>query len=152
MNNSRNNRWIVEVISALFILLFLYTSLNKLFTQRLFQFVLSKSPLLGGWAEVLSYSVPIAEIIVSVLLLIHRTRQIGLYLSLILMSAFTIYIAYMIAFTPKLPCSCGGVLQYLSWKQHLLFNLCFVTLAMIALSMAKQQKAVYTNRRSRKPA
>jgi uncharacterized membrane protein len=152
MNNSTHSKWLIEVISALFILLFLYTSLNKIYDHKLFQFVLSKSPLVRDSASLVSYFIPIVEILVSIFLLIPRTRIIGLWSSLVLMSVFTAYIAYMIVSTPKLPCSCGGVLKQLSWNEHLLFNLCFVAFATTALYLTNPKMIVYTNRRSRKPA
>src|SRR5580765_4923295 len=152
MNNSMTSKWVVEIISVLFIILFFYSSLNKIYDHSRFQIVLSKSPLIGDSASLLSYFLPIVEILVSTFLLMPRTRIIGLWSSLILMSVFTVYIAYMIAFTPRLPCSCGGVLKQLSWKEHLLFNLCFVALAMTALYLTNQKIFLYTNRRSRKPA
>jgi len=152
MDNSINTKWIVEISAALFILLFLYTSINKFYEHRVFQLVLSKSPLLGNSAEFISYFIPTAEIVIAFLLLLPRTRLIGLWSSLVLMIVFTVYIGYMLASAERLPCSCGGILKQLKWKDHLLFNLFFVALAATALYSEKRKIIVYTNRRSRKPA
>jgi len=61
-----------------------------------------------------------------------------LYYAFVLMTVFTLYIAYMLLFTPKLPCSCGGVLQQMTWKQHLLFNIGFTLLAAYAIWLKKE--------------
>jgi hypothetical protein len=49
-------------------------------------------------------------------------RKTGLLGSAVLMSLFTIYVFYMIKFSPGLPCTCGGIIQYMNWHQHLYFN------------------------------
>jgi putative oxidoreductase len=116
---------IVEIISAMFILLFVYTAINKFMEGARFENTLSKSPLIGDYAGLLSWSLPAVEIAVAILLLVPKTRLLGLYASTALMVLFTLYIGYMIAFTPKLPCSCGGVLKEMTWKQHLFFNIFF---------------------------
>ncbi|MFI8378863.1 MauE/DoxX family redox-associated membrane protein [Leeuwenhoekiella sp. NPDC079379] len=63
------------------------------------------------------------------LLLVSKTRRLGLLGSAVLMSVFTVYIAGMMLFIPELPCSCGGIINDLTWSQHLLFNLVFTALA-----------------------
>jgi len=48
----------------------------------------------------------------------------------------------MIAFTPHLPCSCGGVIRELSWRDHLFFNVCFTVLAAVGISVEKKQNKI----------
>ncbi|MBS1567215.1 MAG: hypothetical protein JST39_22720 [Bacteroidetes bacterium] len=45
------------------------------------------------------------------------------------MSLFTGYVAVMLSLSYYLPCSCGGILQALSWQGHLVFNVFFTLLA-----------------------
>jgi putative oxidoreductase len=130
---------IIEIIAALFILLFLYTALSKSFQISSTVDVLTKTPILSGLAEATAWSVVIAEYIIAVLLFLPRTRKAGLYTSLILMAGFTVYIGYMMAFVPKLPCSCGGVLSKMTWTQHLLFNISFAFLALTAILLDRKQ-------------
>lgn len=132
---------IVEIISALLILLFVYTSSSKLLAIQSFQVVLSTSPLIGENAKYLAWGIPVVEIFVSLLLVIPYTRLYGLYFSVGLMSVFTAYILYMLIFTPKLPCSCGGVIAKLSWPHHLIFNIVFTLLAMLGAWFGKKIKA-----------
>jgi hypothetical protein len=37
--------------------------------------------------------------------------------------------------SPYLPCSCGGILETMNWKEHLVFNLVFVCLAALGFWM-----------------
>src|SRR5688572_10043134 len=116
---SMRRKYIIEIISGLLIFLFVYTAISKLTDYTSFKSVLRRSPLIGDYAAVVALALPITEGLVSLLLFIPRTRLWGLYASLALMSVFTLYLAYMIVFTPNLPCSCGGVLKQMTWNQHL---------------------------------
>lgn len=129
----------VEIISALFILLFVYTAVSKLSEIPNFQNVLSKSPLIGSMAPYIAWGLPILELLVAALLFIPKTRRWGLFSSLALMIGFTVYLGYMIYFTPNLPCSCGGVLSQMSWKQHLIFNTAFTLLALIGVLLSRKR-------------
>ncbi|MBN8850516.1 MAG: hypothetical protein BGO55_31605 [Sphingobacteriales bacterium 50-39] len=126
-------RTIVDIIASLFILLFVYTAMSKLYESEKFKWVLGKSPLISSFSDIISWLLPATELLVSGLLFMPRTRKIGLYSAFGLMTIFTLYIAYMILFAPKLPCSCGGIIQKMTWKQHLLFNIGFTILAGYAI-------------------
>ncbi|MEJ0106741.1 MAG: MauE/DoxX family redox-associated membrane protein [Bacteroidota bacterium] len=98
-----------DIIAALFILLFSYTAINKYVAMDTLKYVLSEYPLIGKqFAPIIAWGLPIVEIIVVVLLFMPRTRLLGLYSSLLLMTAFTLYLIYMLAFTDKRGCTCGG--------------------------------------------
>jgi len=129
MNRGR----IVEVISALFILLFLYTALSKTNDIKSTVVIIKKTLRLENYSLPFAWGIVISEYIISVLLFVPGTRKIGLYSSLSLMTAFTLYIAYMKLFLTDLPCSCGGVISKLTWNQHLAFNLIFLLLAFLGI-------------------
>jgi hypothetical protein len=129
-----------EIIGGLFILLFLYTALSKLTELAVFRLVLRSSPLISGYAGLLAILIPAIEILVSLLLFIPGSRRWGLYASFILMLVFTCYLAYMISFTPELPCSCGGVTGAMSWKQHLVFNAAFTLLAFAGIRLNRKPR------------
>ena len=140
------------IISALLILLFVYTAVSKLMARQLFALTLWRSPLLQKSSELLSWAIPLLEIFISVLLFSPKWRKAGFILSTFLMACFTIYIGYMIIFIPNLPCSCGGVLKQLTWNQHLAFNTCFTLLSMVGWVLSSNHKDfVRTNRISRTP-
>jgi len=88
--------------------------------------------------NLVAWGLPIVELVVVVLLFIPKTRMKGIIASLALMLAFTIYLVYMLSFTTKLPCTCGGMLQKLSWPQHLVFNIVFILLAITALILERR--------------
>jgi len=128
-------RTIVEIIAALFILLFVYTAINKIIAYPTLKLVLKDYPLISNFYEAIAWGLPAVELVTASLLFIPRLKLAGLYASLGLMSAFTVYLGYMLIFTPKLPCTCGGMLQKLSWPQHLIFNLLFILLAASAIRL-----------------
>lgn len=153
MKNDNVRSALVDVISGLFILLFVYTGINKLYDHTNFQNVIGKSPLVGNAAPYVSWGLPAFELLVAALLCLPRTRKIGLYISLLMMVGFTGYLIFMIYFTPTLPCSCGGVLSQMSWKQHLVFNVFFTLLALLGIlldrkNINRQNESVMKNNSS----
>jgi hypothetical protein len=130
----------IDITAALLILLFAYTGISKLSEQRIFEYVISKSPLIGTWAPGLSWTIPIVELLTVILLFFPYTKLAGLWASLGLMLLFTGYIAYMLVFSSKLPCSCGGVLKKLTWIQHLEFNVLFTLLSGISIRLIYHNK------------
>ena len=122
---------IIEIICFLFIVLFFYAAGSKLLNYKAFVGQIGKSPLLTEYATWMAWLIPVTELVVVGLLVVPRWRKPGLYASFTLMALFTLYIAAILIFTDSkdLPCSCGGVLNSLSWKQHLIFNVFFTALA-----------------------
>lgn len=148
-NNLKSTKaiFIADFISGTLLLLFLYASLSKLADYETFKVVLSSSPLLKPVAWIIAWLLPVTEIGVAVILFIPVTRLKGLQASLTLISLFTLYLLYMVAFTPHLPCNCGGVLQFLTWPQHILFNLFFIILSLTGIFLYKKN----TNQQSKPP-
>ncbi|MDR3716742.1 MAG: hypothetical protein P4L51_28375 [Puia sp.] len=122
-----------EILSVLFIMLFLYTGISKISDYFVFKEQIATSPLLAPFAPVIAGLLPWVEFGVVILLAIPRWRLKGLYASFILMVAFTIYIIAMLTFNKEVPCSCGGVIELLSWNAHIVFNSVFIGLAGIAI-------------------
>jgi hypothetical protein len=128
-----------DIICGLFIFLFVYTALSKLNTLPQFRAVLQQSPLLSNRSQFFSLAIPVTEIVISLLLLFPRSRSWGLYGAFALMLTFTLYITYMINYTPQLPCSCGGVLKQLTWQQHLVFNIVFTLLSLTGILLRRRR-------------
>lgn len=124
---------IISAISYAFTLLFMYTALSKLFAYDLNLYDLRRSPMLGPYAETLAVLVPLVEITISVLLFVPRTRLTGLIGAFIVMLAFTAYVGYLVFTQSALPCTCGGIIRQLTWKQHFFFNVFFTMLAIVAI-------------------
>jgi hypothetical protein len=129
---------LIELIVASLILLFVYTATSKFLEFSSFRHVLSRSPLTGNHAGVVAWALPAVEYGVALLLFFHPTRKVGLWASFTLMLFFTGYITYMLAFVSHLPCSCGGVLKQMSWKQHLVFNITYTLLALAGILLHRK--------------
>lgn len=128
-----NSKRVVEIISYLLILLFVYAAVSKLLSFERFILQIGQSPILFPYATVLALVVPSIELLVSILLATDRFRLLGLYASFTVMLVFTFYIAAILQFSQHIPCSCGGVLEFLGWKAHLVFNAAFVLLSVTAI-------------------
>jgi hypothetical protein len=140
------------IISSLLIILFVYTAISKYADLENFQSSLEESPLIGSYSTFISYTLPLLELIIALLLMVPQTRLAGFYASFLLMFIFTLYICYMLLFTPDLPCSCGGVISEMTWTQHMIFNICFTVLSFVGAWLQrllvrdnrKQQTVSYT--------
>lgn len=130
-------RLLSEAIRLLCIFLMCYTAFAKLGEHARFVFDLQSVSLVRPYALALSWAVPAIELAIAAMMLLEATARKGLYAFLGLMGIFTIYIACMLIWIPKLPCSCGGAVSKLSWTQHIWFNLAFMALASLALCLEK---------------
>lgn len=141
-----------ETICLLYIVLFVYASVSKLMDFEVFQVQIAQSPLLSSFAGPVSYAVIIIELIISLGLCLQKTRKISLYAAYSLMVLFAGYIVIILNFSPFVPCSCGGILEKLNWNQHLLFNIAFCVLGIVAIlfkdglsSSAKKNTRTFLN-------
>jgi hypothetical protein len=134
-----HSRTLVNIISALFIFLFAYTAVNKSLEISLFKNVLARSPLIyQSWSGLVAWTIILLEWLAVFLLLLPPLRRKGLGLSLGLMTVFTFYIIIMLLTVSRLPCSCGGVLNSLSWRDHLYLNVGLTLLAGIGFFKEKK--------------
>src|SRR5882724_9731308 len=131
--NHKSRKWIADVCAFSLVFLFVYTATSKLFHLNVFQFQLNRYPWIRHVATTLVWAVPVIELAAAGLLLARRVRRIGFYVSFILMMLFTLYLALMLGSEKHLPCSCGGVIAWMSWRQHLVFNLFFIGITIAGL-------------------
>lgn len=106
-------------VSIFFVILFCYAAISKVLDFENFQVQISESPLLKGSLQFLPYTIIIVEVLIAGLLCYRKTRNIGLLGSFVLMLLFTGYIVLILSTSNNLPCSCGGILEKMSWHQHL---------------------------------
>lgn len=131
---------LLQMICGLLIALFSYAAMSKLmdYDRALSQMRGQVFP--TQIANILTWFVPTVELLVVGLLLFIKTRRIGLWASLLLMTAFTLYIALtMSGAFGKIPCSCGSILEKMSYQTHLLFNLFFMALAAIGIFLVSNR-------------
>lgn len=132
------NGHIKSIVSAgirfFLIFLWVYASVSKLADYERSRGEMLNQIFSVWLAEILVWAVPLAELSAAALLLFNKTRLYGLLLSSLLLLSFSVYIALvMLNVFNRLPCSCGGVLNNMSWGMHLLFNLFFLALALCGL-------------------
>ena len=129
---------IIDLFAALFIFLFAYTAIHKLLHFKQFSFFLNKFDLFDHMHQFIAWSVIIIELFISALLFLPASRKAGLLASFVLMSLFTAFIIYMMLTSKKLPCSCGGIINKLSWQQHLILNIFLIGLAGVGYYLARK--------------
>jgi putative oxidoreductase len=128
--------FIKSIIPACLILLFTYAAISKLSDLPAFRSQLYRQPFSHMLADLLLYTLPLAELLTSSMLYFKRTRFTGLLLSVSLLFAFTIYIAMgLLHFWVKIPCSCGGILNHMSWQMHLIFNCAFLLAGLAGIAV-----------------
>ena len=135
----------ITAVSYFFAILFIYASVSKVLDLENFQSQIAQSPLLSVYAGSISYFTIVIEFIAVFFLMIPAKRILGLYFSLGLMSAFTMYIYLILEYSEFVPCSCGGILENMGWKSHLIFNGICVIIAGFAIVLAERhqgQKAI----------
>lgn len=128
----------VEIVSFLLILLFVYTASSKLMDYWTFHYQVGMYPWIKRFGRQLAWMVPTTELLVALLIFIPKTKLIGLYASLGLLILFTTYLLLMLKFGGKdLPCSCGGVIRRMTWKQHIFFNTGFIAINILGILSKK---------------
>jgi hypothetical protein len=130
----------IRILSSLLILLFTYAALSKTADHAIFERQLKDFPMIGVWPGFFTWFIPLVEIITACFLLVPATILYGLYSSAILLFGFTVFLVVMLAFDKNLPCSCGGVISRLSWKQHIVFNLFFLALAVTGIFLRRKKR------------
>lgn len=136
--NCKAKSIIIEVVCLLYIALFVYAAISKLLDFGNFQVQLGQSPLLSIYALWISWLVIGIELTIALLLVFPKSRIVGLYAALSLMTMFTIYIFIILHFSSFIPCSCGGILEKMSWNAHLIFNGIFVLLAVLSIVLSEK--------------
>lgn len=131
----------IEILSALLILLWVYTALSKLSNVEEFRSQLANQVFPVEVTKILFYLIPISELIAATLLFYKNTWTLGFLFSSLLMICFTIYVSLiLLGIFHRVPCSCGGVLKLLGWKSHLVFNLFFTAIATIGFIFTLKER------------
>ena len=131
---------LIPLCSYLYVLLFVYSGISKLLDYETFTVQLAQSPLLSAYVGIIAPAVIGIELILSLLLVQKNSRLPGLYGSFFLMIAFTVYIYLILNYSDFIPCSCGGFIEKMNWTQHLIFNIVFALLALLAIVFSEKEK------------
>lgn len=136
---------LVTLFSLLLTILFVYTAVSKLIHLGLFQWRLERMPYISSYASLISWGVPFLELVIAGLLWFPKYRNMAFYASFILLGLFATYIIIVLRYSDFIPCSCGGVISALGWKDHILLNSSFMVLALLGILWSKKQYNIETN-------
>ncbi|SDL77304.1 Uncharacterised protein [Sphingobacterium mizutaii] len=126
----KRERTTFNIVIVLLLLLWIPVSIDKIIDFPAFKEGIIRQPFSDTLGYILIYTLPALELIIVLALVMEKFHKAGLVLSTILMTAFTSYIAVaLMGAWEKLPCGCGTVISGMSWTQHLLFNIFFLTLS-----------------------
>jgi uncharacterized membrane protein YphA (DoxX/SURF4 family) len=139
LKKTKRKEVIIEVISFLFIVLFVYAASSKLLHVEQIRVQIGQSPLLTNIASFAAWFIPVTEIRIALMLAILRFKLMALNGSFRLTVMFTTYIIVILNFREHVPCSCGGVFEKLGWTEHLIFNIGFTLLAAIGVVLSSRK-------------
>ncbi len=141
MNRSRKIYTIViKTASVLFIVLFIYAATSKLLNIEQFKLRLERFPIISSYVDWVAWGVPMIEILIAGLFFFQKFMLSAFYASFSLMTIFTAYIILVLNFSDSIPCSCGGVLAKMGWKEHIIFNFAFIFLALLGILLIEKSK------------
>jgi hypothetical protein len=142
----KKGKWIVDSCAFALVFLFVYTATAKFLRIDIFAGQLERFPWISPMAKLMAWVVPAVEVVVALLLLTTRVRLKGFYAALTLMLVFTLYLALMLGSDKHLPCSCGGVISWMTWKEHLVFNLFFIGVVLAGLVYSSPKIKFYESK------
>jgi hypothetical protein len=131
-----------KIIGLLFISLFVYAASSKFLAFQDFERQLKQSPFISAYAHGMAWMVPLTELLIVGLFLFQKYTLLAFYISLSLMTIFSIYIYLILNFSDSLPCACGGILSNLGWRDHFIFNMVFIILALIGVITTHKQRHI----------
>lgn len=139
----------IKGLSYPLIILWIYAAGSKLWFYSMFVSQLERQPLPDWSIPVLSWLLPLAELVAVALLCFQRTLSKGFLLSFFSMFAFTLYVGLgLIHIYDKVPCSCGGILGKMGWQSHFIFNICFTIIAFIGWRLTKSNHENFVSRKT----
>ena len=123
----------ILIITAILVILFFFTGMEKVWYHTVFRIQLSKQPLPGWAKDVLEWGLAVADLAVVGLLVYWRTRRWGLWVSAVMLLAFAGYTAYAASAPDGHPvCACGKLFSSLSWTAHFWVNMGLGAMAVAA--------------------
>ncbi|HEY4156348.1 MAG TPA: MauE/DoxX family redox-associated membrane protein [Puia sp.] len=152
MRKQKNNKFrLPDIVTLALLFLFVYTASGKLSDHSAFYSKLILFPFIKSYAFFISWGIPLTELLIATLLILPSKRITGLYGSVFILILFSVYILLMIRNGGRLPCSCGGVIEYFSWTQHFLFNLFFIALTVIAIRLERKRPLPEAGKTNNRP-
>lgn len=130
---------ILKIISTLIAMMFFYAALVKLIDLDKAYRGMRNQIFSNDIADILTWLIPVIELLIVLLLIYTPTRRKGFYVSFGLLSVFTLYITLLLTrIFGDIPCNCGGILNNLPYTWHIAFNLFFMLLAGIGFTLERR--------------
>jgi hypothetical protein len=123
------SRTILEVITALLTVLFLYAASTQLISYNTFYGQLNRffsNNLLTGF---ISVALPVLQVLLAILLWRPATRLLALGCTLAAVSLFTVYLIMMLPSAYRSSCRCGELLPMATLEVNIIINLFIVVLS-----------------------
>jgi hypothetical protein len=136
---------VVEILSYLFIVLFVYAALRKFLDLAMFSKELTRLRFLKQSSKGIIITISTIEIIVAILLAITRTRLLGLFCTFSLFVLYTIYLLFLLEYTKVIPPHFGEIIDYVTLPEYLFGNIILSYLGFITLNIQLRLK---NNRRT----
>jgi len=131
----------LKVSASMLTFLWVYAAVSKLSNFQLFEVQMFRQAIPHWLAIFTIWTLPTVELSLASLLVFDKTRRAGFNISAILMAIFTIYIILILLNVfGRIPCVCGGVIQALGWKLHLVFNLFFLLLSCSGIYIGSRER------------
>lgn len=135
---------ILSMIRLAFLALWVSVAVEKLWDLAGFHSTLRRQPIPGWSTDILFWLLPLAELGTAILLAWPRNRRRthqGMWLSAVLMLAFTLFIGFgVLGWYEKRPCGCGSVISGLTWEEHLWFNGASLLLAILGIWLTQPSR------------
>ncbi|WP_293884448.1 MauE/DoxX family redox-associated membrane protein [Sphingobacterium sp. UBA1498] len=114
--------FVVQSITYLLLILWIVVGSRKVFDYTAFRQAMLDQPFEDNYGVVLSYLLPLMQLGTGMLLIFEKTRRYGFLLTILLMMAFSWYIALVLKRRwGFIPCDC--TLEFpVDWKGHLWIN------------------------------
>lgn len=128
-----------SLLKTLLTILWVYAAGSKLMEYATFTAQLGRQPLPTWSIGILAWLLPLVEITAAIMICIRRVSGAGLYLSVFLLAVFTLYIVFALSGTfGNIPCSCMGIIETFTWKEHLIFNTGFMLVNVLSIYLDKR--------------
>jgi putative oxidoreductase len=139
----RTVKYFRQLTVFLLVLLWVYAAASKLIDFPHFKHEMHNQVFSPFIQDLLIYLLPPAELVIAVMLSYSKTEKFGLYVSALMLTLFTGYIALAkLHFFRRIPCSCGGILEHMGWTAHLIFNSFFLALTIVTVFGIKERRNV----------
>lgn len=131
----------IEIIADLLIIVFAIMAAGQLSNYSVFLLLLHFQPYINQLPVNIAWLIPAGELILAILLIIPRSRNVALYVVLVTMSAGTIYRISLFSAGIHLPCICGNLLRpHLTEQLHIVFNIVLAVLALTGIILLRKDK------------